>query len=205
VCAPADVSDFKPTVRPPIGPYAGACTNMQLVELMDACFAALSTQEACSAWEADPGNAGCLGCWAGPETAATWAPYLFLTNPGQSDYLNVSGCIALADPGEMACAETLQAALECEFASCIGSCPIPTMGSVASIQVAHNQLDDCYDNSDMAGCKTLVSSGNACAATVADSGAAFCFVASMQVPALLQFFTLACGMPPDAGADAAPE
>jgi hypothetical protein len=203
MCLPGDVSHFLPTYTPPVGPNVGACTSIQLEALVTDCFAAFASSATCDPWENDPANAACLGCWSGAATASRWAPYLYVNSPGETDYLNVAGCVALADPGALSCARSLEAALECDFAACLQACPIPTTSTLAGLQMAQAALDECYDRADQGGCKTFVDEATACAAPLQDGGAAsFCFLASRQTPSLLQFFTLACGgATRDAGSD----
>ncbi len=193
-CGPADVSAFVPVWDPPVGPDEGACTDAQLAGLITACFAAFATSANCTAWEDEPANLGCLGCWSGPETASRWAPYLYVNNPGETDYLNIAGCVALADPSNLVCAESLQAALQCEFAACLGPCPVPNNATPDQTAAAEQALTSCYDRSDKGGCEALVNAASACAEGLEDGGpAAFCFRAGQQTSALNQFFTLACG------------
>jgi hypothetical protein len=202
-CGPADASAFEPTWDPPVGPHEGACTDAQLEGLISACFAAFATTENCTAWEEEPTNLRCLGCWSGPVTARTWAPYLYVNNPGETDYVNVAGCVALADPVALACARSLEAALQCEFAACLGPCPVPNGGTPDQIAAAEQALSDCYDRADESVCKTLVDEGTQCGQPLEDAGpASFCFLTGRSTSALLQLFSLACGgAPTDGGKD----
>ena len=193
-CGPDDAATFTPVWNPPVGPHEGACTTAQLASLVAACFAAFATVDNCTAWEDEPANLKCLGCWAGPTTASRWAPYLYAKNPGESDYLNVSGCVALADPAAVPCAKKLEAALECELAVCLPSCPVPNAASPDETATAEEALGGCYDRVDEGRCSAYASAASACAPALEGAGpAAFCFAASGNTNALLDFFTLACG------------
>jgi hypothetical protein len=193
-CGPADVAAFVPTWDPPTGPHLGACTEAQLQALISACFSAFATEENCTAWEEEPANQACLGCWSGPVTATRWAPYLYVNNPGETDYVNVAGCVALADPDKLPCAEALEAAFQCELAACLGPCPVPNIGTPEQIETAEEALGDCQDRSDQGGCEALVAQGTACGVPLEDAGpAAFCFLTGRQTTALLQLFALVCG------------
>jgi hypothetical protein len=202
-CGPADVGAFAPTWDPPVGPHQGACSSAQLESLVSACFAAFATSANCTAWEEEPANLKCLGCWSGPVTASQWAPYLYVNNPGETDYVNVAGCVALADPGQIACAKSLEAALQCELDACLGPCPVPNSGTPDQTQVAEEALTSCYDRVDQGGCKAIVDRGTQCGQALLDGGAAsFCFQTGRQTGALLQFFALACGeVAKDGGTD----
>jgi hypothetical protein len=193
-CGPDDAVSFTPRWNPPAGPHEGACTAAQLAGLVAACFAAFATVDNCTAWEEEPSNLGCLGCWAGPITASRWAPYLYANNPGETDYLNVAGCVALADPTAVPCAKELASALECELALCLPSCPVPNAASPEEVATAENALGRCYDKVDDGRCRAFAASASACAGPLEDAGpASFCFAASSNTNALLEFFSLACG------------
>ncbi len=216
-CAPGSVSTFVPVYKP-TPRYADKCTAKQLETVVDDCFdPATDSQSACNAWASDARNSACRGCWSGPAesmssstdtgSTTTWTPYIFVANPGQTTYVNVSGCIALADPSELPCAQTIQNDFACELDACGASCPVPISGSTAN---AMNALEACFVSADMGGCSIYATEAKACRKTVAaDSAAAFCLDAEKEDPdALLEYFTLACGEAPpggDAGAgDAAP-
>jgi hypothetical protein len=208
-CAPGDVSSFVPVYKPSPR-YADACTPDQLAAVIRDCFdPATDSQSACDVWGRASGNQACLNCWSGPVTTSTWAPYLYVDSEGETTYVNVSGCVVLADPSQLPCAETIQNDFACDLDACEENCPIPTDGS-ASYAVA--ALENCFDSADMGGGCSVYSAGaagaQACRATLAASGpAAFCFDAEKGGPqALLQYFTLACGAaPPVDGGEAGPD
>jgi hypothetical protein len=132
----------------------------------------------------------------------TSAPYGYIKNPGQTTYINVSGCIVLAAPNELPCAQAIQNDFACELDACEATCPVPASGSTTNAVMA---LESCFESANMGGGCAVYAKGaagamgaTACAARLAASGpAAFCFDAEMEEPeALLEYFTLACGAPP---------
>jgi hypothetical protein len=209
-CAPGNVSSFVPVYKPSPR-YADACTTDQLATVIRDCFdSATDSQRACDAWGANSRNRDCFECWSGPITSATsdaaatttWAPYGFVKNPGQTTYVNVSGCIVLAAPNELPCAQAIQNDFACELDACEATCPVPASGSTTSAMTA---LEGCFESANEgSGCAVYAKGAagamgaTACAARLAASGpAAFCFDAEMEEPqALLEYFTLACGAPP---------
>ncbi len=201
-CSPGDVSQFTPSWKPPVGPHTGDCNDAQLDAVIASCFdPGTSSQKNCNAWFADPTNAGCGKCWAGPVTASKWAPFVYAQNPGESNYVNVSGCIALSEPTELQCAQSFQAAFTCGMAACLANCPVPQTGDTAK---ALQDLRACYVTADANGCQTFATLVDKCGAPLVDAGAAsFCFAAETDNTALRQLFSLACGpAPTDAGLDA---
>jgi len=219
-CAPGNVSSFVPVYKPSPR-YADACTTDQLAAVIRDCFdPATDSQPSCDAWGANSRNRDCFECWSGPITSATsdaaatttWAPYAYIKNPGQTTYVNVSGCIVLAAPNELPCAQAIQNDFACELDACEATCPVPASGSTTSAVTA---LETCFQSANMGGGCAVYDKGaagamgaTACAARLAASGpAAFCFNAEMEEPqALLEYFTLACGAPPpEDGGEGEPE
>jgi hypothetical protein len=210
LCGPANVSAFTPTWFPPVGPGTGACTDAQITGLINGCFGANGTSMACGAWYADPNNQACFACTEGPVTATTWAPFVYARNPGETDYVNIGGCVALAQPAALACAKSIQAEFTCEMAACLTACPIPGgpdagVADGGAVKAAVAALYSCYNYVDQTSCKTYVDAVSACATPMFNSGpTAFCYAANKDTTALRQLFTLACGSsaPADGGADA---
>jgi hypothetical protein len=131
----------------------------------------------------------------------TSAPYGYIKNPGQTTYVNVSGCIVLAAPNELPCAQAIQNDFACELDACEATCPVPASGSTTNAVIA---LQSCFESANVRGGCAVYANGaagamgaTACAARLAAGPAAFCFDAEMEEPqALLEYFTLACGAPP---------
>jgi hypothetical protein len=215
-CGPGSLANFTPTWAPPVQ-MPGACSDAQLTNLIASCFDMAATQAQCDAWLQDPNNKTCFHCWAGPVTATSWAPYVYALNQGETDYINLGGCVELTDPSQDACAKTLQAAFTCEMAACLANCPVPSGtipdGGDATVDAgtvdptvrtaAIMALNSCYDQADVGGCKTFADAAATCSNPLMEggSGAAFCFQAATDNNALKQLFTLACGgTASDAGA-----
>ena len=200
-CLPGDVSTFAATWHPPVGPFLGACKDTQIALLIAACFDPKSTQATCDAWLSAPSNSTCEACWAGPYTAQEWAPFLYTDNPGQADYVNVSGCVALVDPQETQCAHVL----ECDVAACLANCPVPSGPENAAQTAAVNALFSCFQTAEAGGCKMLAQQASSCLPpdAGADAGpATFCYNAASDPGALGKYFSLVCGHgPSEAGAD----
>jgi len=199
-CAPGDISGWKPVAHGQIGPHANVCSVSQLTTLVADCFASTSSTVACDAFYNDPANTTCNGCWSGPVTAANWAPFLYVDNPGQSTYTNVAGCIALSDPTEKSCAAATEVGFECLLAACQASCPVPSTGDPTAAIAAFTQ---CFADAECGVCAKYSAPADSCGMAIATGGgpAAYCSTANSSADALLQYFILACGPPPtDAGA-----
>jgi hypothetical protein len=120
-CYPGDVTKFVSKWVPPItgAPYANQCTKKQIANAYANCFGASATTSGCMQWEG--ANPGCLHCMVTDSTAPQYGPVLFFFN-GANDLtaLNVAGCIYLAEPCNLPCAEATLADLACDFAACTG-------------------------------------------------------------------------------------
>jgi hypothetical protein len=196
-CSPGDVSSFTSMWTPPVGPHTGACHEDELTQLVMDCFdPTAATATACSAWFADGGNTACAKCVAGPVTATTWTPLIYSSNPGESDYINVPGCVALADPFHAPCAHAIEAQFSCELAACEANCPVPQAAG-ALHDAAIKNLGDCFAAADVGGCNMLANEALACASPLLDGGASsFCFSADSDAVSLGRFLDLACGPGP---------
>jgi hypothetical protein len=196
-CSPRSVATFKPVYSEPIGPYTGSCTLEQLSDMVSDCFAPSATKPACDEWVNATENMGCLDCWEGPETSSVWTPILYANNGGQEVLIDIGGCIALADPSQLACAHSIEYVMQCEIAACLEACPIPPDNDLTA-------LSKCSGEADMHGCADYVASASECETSLSTSPAAFCFNASSDSNDLLRFFDLSCGPTPpkDAGSPA---
>jgi hypothetical protein len=185
-CQPGEVSSFAPEWRPPAGVLAGACSAAQLDMAADACFGAKATVEACDAWRASGSADGCLACLLSPAASRVWAP--IITTLGNVELFNVGGCIVLADPTQLGCAQAVQAVFECDMAACFSLCALPDSGQPFATQEA---LDGCFKAAESSGCTAYAKSAAAC---VGDAGtASFCYRATQDDGALVQLLGLACG------------
>ncbi len=204
-CSPGDVSHFVPAWHPPIGPYTGACTSTQYDSLFQVCFGPSASQTDCTKWIMDTNNYGCLSCWATPVTAQLWAPFLYALNPGESDYVNKAGCVALTDPNAVSCAQAMEAEFSCDLAACLTDCPIPKDPSSPLRMDALNALYECLyqmnTGADSTVCGAFSAQATQCAGSLPPS-TDYCFTIDTDPAALRRYFELACGSPPppmDAG------
>ncbi len=123
ICAPQNMSAWKPTWRPPELPLA-ACTNAQLASAFLACESSTSTTAECFAWNRDPANAACLQCLYSTEDEPTYGPVIYLKN--RARIANIPGCVALleGDRSAAGCGAELQAYYSCTDAACVAHCTV---------------------------------------------------------------------------------
>jgi hypothetical protein len=145
----------------------------------------------CNKWVDATKNASCVACTLGPLTSVTWAPILY-ADDGAELFYNVGGCIALADPSKLTCAEAFEYGTECALAACQAACPVPTGPD--------NAFSRCVGQADGDGgaCETYASKVATCTAALAPdastSPASFCLELDSTDPDyLLRYLTLACG------------
>jgi len=203
-CTPGDVMTFTPTWHPPTGPYTGACTDAQLDALIKDCFVAAATAGTCNAWLADSNNTACTACWVGQPspTAMSWAPFLYVDNPGQVDFVNVAGCLVLADPSLYTCAHSIEAMFTCDLAACQANCPVPQNASTVDVEAAESTLSACFEAANETGCEQFAELAAPCIpspdAGFVDAGpASFCSSVGSDPVSLRTYFDLACGVPHD--------
>jgi hypothetical protein len=135
-----------------------------------------------------------------PKPTSSWGPTIHTNNPGQSNWLNVGGCVGVADPdGGQDCATALTNAFECEYFACIAvpGCSVPVYP--ASAEPRLKALQGCFAAAGSGVCSSYADKAkSACAsytdASGADAGpAAFCFNAATDSTALTTMLTQACG------------
>jgi hypothetical protein len=133
-CYPHDMSSWSPSWRPPFGARQGACTDQQITGYYDACRGPNQTQALCTAFGQNLQNATCLACMETPVYAAHYGVVVLdmLTN-----WVNVAGCIALAEPCNTACAQAINAVAQCWTAACEPYCQ----------QVPYAELQQCEQTS----------------------------------------------------------
>jgi hypothetical protein len=114
-CWPHDVTTFAPAWVPPVGQHTGHCTTAQVSAFYTACLDPTATVAGCSAWRTNPANTTCGGCLFTPSSASAYGALI-----GYSDdvLVNVPGCIALAEPCNLGCAQAILAAEACDDAAC---------------------------------------------------------------------------------------
>jgi hypothetical protein len=118
-CYPHDLSSWSPSWNPPFGAKQGACTDQQITDYYDACRGPNWTQALCTAFGANVQNAACIACM---ETPVYAAHYGVVVLEMQTNWLNIAGCIALAEPCNLACAQAINGIAQCLTAACEPSC-----------------------------------------------------------------------------------
>jgi hypothetical protein len=194
-CEPGSISGFKPTYRTPVGPYAEACTVAQVTDAVSSCFGPSSSVSACNAWVDASVNLGCLNCWSGSVTSPIWTPIIYATHGGQEVEIDIGGCVALADPSALSCAQSIEYIRQCELAACLPSCIIPADNDLTAIS-------KCSAEADMGSCSKYAEAAAVCESALATSPAEFCLTAFMSSADLLEFFVLSCG--PKSSSDGGP-
>jgi hypothetical protein len=154
-CYPGDLTKFTSTWVPPVAgaPYANQCTEQQITDAYTNCFGPGATISGCMQWEG--ANAGCLHCMVTDSTAPRWGPVIFFLNgPNQLTALNIGGCIDLAEPCNLSCAEATLADLECVFAAC-------THSSSPCATASNSDVESCIGAADSTcGCMAYHASQN---------------------------------------------
>jgi hypothetical protein len=196
-CTPGSLTSFMPAYNLPSGPFKGVCSASQLEDALSLCFGSGAKSGGyCDTWVNASKNADCVACALGPWTGSTWPPILYANN-GAELFLNVGGCIALADPSQLTCAEAYEYDTECELAACQATCPVPTSDD-SPFKSCVNAADG-----DAGACSSYAGKKASCAADLESntntSPASFCVdnggLAS-DTDALLRYLTLACGTGP---------
>jgi hypothetical protein len=140
-CYPHDETSFSPTWVPPL-PRGAHCSATQIDDFYDVCLGPMASDTPCGTWTGDSSNASCLGCLKTPSTASAYG--VFIQFSGEVVELNEAGCVALAEPCNLKCAQTWLASIECREAACTST--------------------DCSTDSDQVTCATNAASCSACEA-----------------------------------------
>jgi hypothetical protein len=162
----------------PPPPYGAACNAADIDELYDSCISrGLVTAGQCAQAfpDLDPRGA-CETCVF--DSSGT-GPFLTDYPDYAYYYVNVAGCVALAEPCNVACAKSIAANTACTSASCSYIC----QGYAASIA----QIGDCQSAAETCPCAQEQSLSGACVDAIQARGspASFC-VGLSSVPQLLQ-------------------
>jgi hypothetical protein len=134
-CYPGDVTRFSPEwVSPLTGtPHANACTSAQIADFYASCLGPGDTLSACDAFQS--ADATCFRCLATESTAPEYGPLIYYNGAFPLGVLNVAGCIALAEPCNLPCAEATLAYVTCDLGACnpgSGPCNGATNSAVLS-------------------------------------------------------------------------
>jgi hypothetical protein len=191
-CGPGVVTSA-PAYVPPAPTQQGVCTPQQIDDYFNNCFSATASNYSCNAWLSDPdagvANQTCASCVFTDSTAGAWGPFVYFVQVQNVDF-NFGGCMAVLDPSQNACAESVELDQECDYAAC------PQCFDV-------NALYQCMAVADSVPCACAsYAQATGCANGEVDGGpAAACF--SLDVPtyyyATVPVF---CGSASDAGAPA---
>ncbi len=218
-CQPAPTDAFSPVkITPLVNPV---CTDAQITSLVTQCFdPSLPDNTACTAWKAIPENSSCLtGCpIASDITSSSWGPLVKITNPGTIEFWDYGSCVALMDPSPagQACADAIDAQLECESYACTTNCPIPTTATDDAGTIRNDQRAyiDCTYAADSGPCASYVKAVTDCVAALpANAPERFCIDGTLLSrdptsfnPAAEKLFGAQCGgaPPPDGGTDSGP-
>ncbi len=120
-CFPHDETGFTTVWVPPV-PQAHLCSTVQINDYFTDCTGTTATGTACAAWTQSSANSSCLSCLQTPSTASRYG--VLIGFPGNVVELNVAGCVALAEPCNLPCAQTSLAIAQCREAACsTTSCP----------------------------------------------------------------------------------
>lgn len=162
VCAPGDVSTWKPTWRPPTGKLQGKCTGSQVDTYVACLFSQAANDPSCRDYLNRPDNAVCGQCLMSKLDDAAYGPLIRLGPDAIT--VNVEGCVALTsgDASASSCAAKAQALGQCRAAACVPYCPLTDHASL----LAYN---DCEAASDKSSCKSYVTA-SACIAPLLDVG-----------------------------------
>ncbi len=229
-CQPQSTDTFSPVkIAPVVSP---ACTDDQIVGLVTQCFdPSLPDNTACTTWRADPNNLACLDSCpivsniaASPTTGnppppavGPWGPLVKITNPGVLEFFDFGTCVATADPSPagQACAEALNAELQCEYFACAGNCPVPSDTSDAGALIsAEEAYRSCTLAADTGPCASYVGTVTTCVSALpANAPELYCVDGTLLSgdpttfdPAAEKLFRGQCGgAVSDAGADATDE
>jgi hypothetical protein len=210
-CVPGSVSKFSPTPVAPLVSPSCSDTN-DIPQFIGNCYSDAGTEKTCVTWKDLGTNFPCNACLNTtygensvspppallPEPAPSWGAAVSIFNPGESDWLNVGGCVRVADPDAgHDCGTALTSAFECEFYACAGvpGCSVPEYP--AAEQPRLGELQKCFAAAASGVCSTYADSAKSACASYTDAGdggpAAFCFRAATDSAALTTLLTQQCG------------
>jgi len=170
-CSPAMLASYTPVWAPP-KVTAGACTDQEIADAYDACFAPPIDPAKCSTYKS--AHASCATCVSSDSKDATHGPLVWQRGTAYFT-VNVSGCLAIeqGNKADGSCAAAFDAAVECKRASC-DSC-----GQNGNLDFM--KLSTCESAAGKSGvCQMLgTTEGNTCGDLLApDASTAKCFEAS---------------------------
>jgi len=146
-CYPHDETAFSPAWVAPL-PRLGHCTSTQIMDFYTSCIGGTANDSACATWTGASANATCLGCLKTPSTATAYGALIQF--PGDVVELNEAGCVALAEPCNLECAQTWLAGIQCREAACTST--------------------ECIEQSDLLGCTMTAATCATCEAYTQAAG-----------------------------------
>jgi hypothetical protein len=149
-CYPHDETEFSPKWVPPL-PLGSRCTATQIDDFYNLCLGPMASDTPCGTWTGDSANATCLGCLKTPSTASAYG--VFIQFPGNVVELNEAGCVALAEPCNLRCAQTWLASIECREAACT-STNCPAQGDQITCAMNAAACSACEGYAEAASCMT---------------------------------------------------
>jgi hypothetical protein len=193
---------------------AGKCSQSQLVDFRRTCFDPATADNAdCVAWSS--ANQDCFGCAFSKGTDAEWGALVAFDLPGEVDFTNVGGCIAIVEPAQKTCATQVQAQLECELDAC-SSCSVAGADDQGQRDKSVDDLNGCFDAALTGPCQEVANAANECLGQLSPATAAMCGTMNDDLDALFAVMNGMCGdgslIPPpppppdvDAGSDSGPD
>lgn len=175
-CYPQDTTSFSATWVEPIGAHLNVCTSAQISDYYTACWSTTSTTTACNAWIA--ANGSCDACLETPSTASRYGALVTYSHVNVT-YVNVGGCIALAEPCNQNCGALNVGRIQCENAAC-SAC-----GDFNSFKACASQAYACADCQDFGSAWTTCE-GSLIASASAHPSVALC---NLNAPNFQGYFT----------------
>jgi hypothetical protein len=157
-CGPGSPAGFTPTYRAPTGEHQALCTSAMLTQIYTDCLDPnLSDPLACSSDETS--FPACYACLVSQETDTRWGP--LIQQASGIVEINISGCIALLEPCNVACAQAYQYSYQCEVVACDSNC-------AADSQIDVTPYDNCTVTADDCSCQVYFDPGQ-CELNIAGS------------------------------------
>jgi hypothetical protein len=153
-CFPQNMTSWMPRWSMPFGPRSGACSAQQIADYYADCRGPNETQSLCTGFGADMQNARCIACMETTVGDGTWGVVII---DAPQTWINVPGCIVLAEPCNLACAEAMTAQTDCYVTACGAACT--GSSSQATFQCEQDAVTACTTCSQFlqgAGCFTQI-------------------------------------------------
>jgi len=179
-CPPVSLTSFTPHWTPP-RKATNACGPGQVTAFINACFNG-GPAGACNAFEGDAGNTACVNCMESSSSLPEYGP--IITDQSLA-HLNRAGCIALADPCNLACAQAVEAVTDCENKAC-AACPLATGPDIGVFETCTQAADNCS-------CVPELNAANTCGSAIVPGPATPCFQGSSFQEGAVDIGVIFCG------------